>query len=451
MPEQSLANNKKILSTYFFIIVFFAITLFAGQFFIIREKFIELLIWQIILHIIFIFFYYKRHFISIKQIVIAAIFLRVGTAFIMPSLSDDIYRFIWDGQLIVHAQNPLLTTPDNYLANLSNTITDYSYYNKLHSLINHPQFYTCYPPLMQLVFTISAFAGGKSILISSIIIKLIVAFSDVVTVVFLIKILEKLKLDTKFVLLYALNPLVVIEGTGNAHFEVMQIALLLVSLYYILEKKYTIAAVFWGCAIVTKLLPLLLLPLVLRYLGWKKGIVFCIISLSFAAITFLPFVSVQSINTFSQSLNLYFQNFEFNASIYYLAREVGWWIKGYNYIQFIGPLLMGIFLLIYAVIYFAKRKYSDYTFSLFILIILSLYYFFATTVHPWYIINLLPFAILANKKYAFVWMAAAFLSYNAYSNIAFKENYFLLVFEYSLVAVAFFYSFRKRKVFTEKN
>ena len=445
MPEKSFANNKNFTTTYFFIIVFFALALFAGQYFISREKFIQLLIWQITLHVIFVFLYYKKEFISIKQIVIAAVFLRMGTAFIMPSLSDDIYRFIWDGQLIVHAQNPLLTTPDNYLANLSSTIPDYSYYSKLHNLINHPQFYTCYPPLMQLVFALAAFIGVKSILISSIVIKLIVAFSDVVAVVSLIKILKKLKVDTKLVILYALNPLVIIEGTGNAHFEVMQIALILVSLYYILEKKYTVAAIFWGAAIVTKLLPLLLLPLMLRYLGWKKGIVFCAISLSFAAISFLPFVSVQSINTFSQSLNLYFQNFEFNASLYYLAREIGWWIKGYNYIQFIGPLLMGIFLLIYAVIYFYKRKYSDYTFSLLVLIVLSLYYFFATTVHPWYIINLLPFAILANKKYAFVWMAAAFLSYNAYSNIAFKENYFLLVLEYCIVAGAIFYSYRNGK------
>ena len=446
MPEKSLAQNKNFSTHFFIIIIFFAIVLFAGQYFISREKFIQLLIWQISLHVIFVFLYYKKEFICLKQIVSAGIFLRVGTAFIMPSLSDDIFRFIWDGQLIVHSQNPLLTTPDNYLANLSNTITDYGYYSKLHSLINHPQFYTCYPPLMQFVFAVAAFIGGKSILVTSIIIKLIVGLSDVLAIVFLIKVLQKLKRNTKLILLYALNPLVIVEGTGNAHFEVMQIAFLFVSIYFILEKKYTIAAVFWGCAIVTKLLPLLLLPLLIRYLGFKKGIIFCIVSLSFAAISFLPFVSVQSINTFSQSLNLYFQNFEFNASIYYLAREVGWWVKGYNYIQFIGPLLMGIFLLIYAIIYFSKKKYSDYTFSLFVLIILSLYYFFATTVHPWYIINLLPFAIIANKKYAFVWMAAAFLSYNAYSNIAFKENYFLLIIEYCIVVVAIFYSFKKREL-----
>ncbi|MCY7290701.1 MAG: hypothetical protein LH615_00815 [Ferruginibacter sp.] len=445
MPDESVGYKNNFAKPFIILFAFFAITLFAGQYFITRENFFQLLIWQVLLHGFFLFFYYNKEQISIKQIILAAVVLRIGTAFIMPTLSDDVYRFIWDGQLMVHAQNPLLTTPDNYLANLPNSLPDIGYYTKLHSLINHPQFYTCYPPLMQLVFIIAAFIGAKSIIVSIVVIKIIVAFSDCIAIVFLYKILQKLTLDTKLILLYAFNPLVIIEGAGNAHFEVMQVALMLVSIYFILEKKLTLAAIFWGLAIITKLLPLLLLPLLIRYLGLKKGIIFCLISVSFAACSFLPFVSIQTIQTFSQSLNLYFQNFEFNATIYYLAREIGWWVKGYNYISFIGPLLMGIFLLIYAILFFSKKKYSDDSFFLFALIILSLYYFFATTVHPWYIINLLPFALLTNKKYAFVWMAAAFLSYHAYDN-PFKENYWVIGFEYCLVLVAIFYSFRKKKL-----
>lgn len=445
MPDNSIAYSNKTPSYFKWLFVMYGLLLFAGQYFITRENFLPLLAWQVLLHASLLFFYYKKQNISIKQIITTAIALRIGAAFISPSLSDDVYRFIWDGQLIVHTQNPLLTTPDNYLANLSGSSSDFNYYQKLHGLINHPQFYTCYPPLMQLVFAIAAFVGAKSIVVSIVVIKLLVAFSDCIAVIFLHKILKKLNIDNRLVLLYALNPLVIIEGAGNAHFEVMQVALMLVSFYYLLEQKLTLAAIFWGLAIVTKLLPLLLLPLLLRYLGLKKGIVFSMIAVSLAAVSFLPFLSIQTINTFSQSLNLYFQNFEFNASIYYVAREIGWWVKGYNYISFIGPLLMAIFLLIYAIVFFTKQKLSFYEFSLFNLIILSLYYFFATTVHPWYIINLLPFALFTNKKYAFVWMAAAFLSYHAYGNVPFKENYWILALEYFIVGVAIVYSFKKQK------
>ena len=169
------------------------------------------------------------------------------------------------------------------------------------------------------------------------------------------------------------------------------------------------------------------------------------IAASVALLLFIPFVATGSIGGFAKSLNLYFQNFEFNASIYYIAREVGWWFKGYNYISFIGPFLMLIFLSIYAVTFFVKRKLSLNDFSIYSLIILSLYYFFATTVHPWYIINLLPFALMANKKYAFVWMGIAFLSYNAYGNINFKENYYLLALEYLVVVTAMFFSLKKTR------
>lgn len=445
MPDTTFFN-KNYAKFYLVLILFFAITLFAGQYYIDRKDFNYLIGWQIALHLIFIFFYFTRKYISLQQLFFAAILLRFGSAFIMPSLSDDVYRFIWDGQLIVNGQNPLLTTPDSYLSAFSHSNENYLYLLQLHGLINHPQFYTCYPPLMQGVFTVAAFFGGSSIFISIVIIKLIVAFSDCVAVYFIGKILNKINADVKLVVLYALNPLVIIEGAGNAHFEVMQVALLVISIYFILQHKYNFAALFWGLAIVTKLLPLLLLPLIIRLLGLKKGILFCLIAVAIAVLLFIPFVATGSIDGFAKSLNLYFQNFEFNASIYYLAREVGWWFKGYNYISFIGPFLMVIFLLIYAAIFFVNRKLSITQFALCSLIILSLYYFFATIVHPWYIINLLPFTLMANKKYAFVWMGIAFLSYNAYGNINFKENYYLVGLEYLVVITAMFFSLKKDKI-----
>ena len=437
--------KKNYAKFYLVLIVFFAVTLFAGQYFIERKDFIYLVSWQLVLHVVFISFYLTRKYISLQQLLFAAIILRIGSAFIMPSLSDDVYRFIWDGHLIVNRQNPLLTTPDNYLSALNTSNVNYLYLRHLHSLINHPQFYTCYPPLMQGVFTVAAFLGGSSVFISIVIIKLIVAVADCVAVYIIIKILQKINADVKLVVLYALNPLVIIEGAGNAHFEVMQVVLLVISIYFILEQKFTVAAIFWGLAIVTKLLPLLLLPLIIRLLGLKKGIIFSLIAVLVAALLFLPFITTGSVEGFAKSLNLYFQNFEFNASVYYLAREIGWWLKGYNNISFIGPFLMAIFLLIYAVIFFVKRKLLLKEFAFYALIVLSLYYFFATTVHPWYIINLLPFALLANKKYAFVWMSIAFLSYNAYGNINFKENYYLVGLEYSVVLTAMFYSLKKEK------
>jgi alpha-1,6-mannosyltransferase len=439
-----VAAQKKLI---FFITPIFFITLIAGQVFIKRESFPLLLCWQILLYSFFCIAYILKEHISIRHIFIAAILLRLASAFLTPTLSDDVYRFIWDGQLIVQHQNPLLTTPNMWLQQAGKNVANYSYFEKLHSLINHPQFYTCYPPLMQGVFYIGAAIGGTDINVSIAIIKLMIAFIDCIGIFFLYKLLLHFSLNLKLIILYAINPLVIVEGSGNAHFEVVQVALMVIACYYLVTKKWLWAVLFWALAIVTKLIPLLLLPLFLKHLGFKKGVLFSVATLLLASITFLPFLSGTSIKGFASSLNLYFQNFEFNASIYYIAREIGWAVKGYNYISFIGPFLMGIFLLLYFIIFIINRKIDFIKFCNLVVIVFSLYYVFATTVHPWYMINLLSFAIIANKRYALVWMATAFLSYMAYSNNAFKENFYLIGLEYGIVLIAFLYPIiQKRKL-----
>lgn len=434
MPKIALNKTSWLLFSLLYLVL-----LAFGQIFLKREAFVAILFWQVLLHILLFIFYKFRSQISIQHIVIFAIVARVIAAFLLPTLSDDVYRFIWDGQLIVTGNNPMLSTPNDYLASLSTTTPHLDYWVLLHSKINHPQFYTCYPPLMQGIFWIGAFLGSKSIVASIVIIKLIIAAGDMLAVYFLYRLLVYFKLDEKLLVLYALHPLVIIEGAGNAHFEVVQVALLLGSIFYLFHKKMLWAALFWAFAIITKLVPLMLLPLCVRYLGFKKSIQFIIIVLLIVIVTFLPFVSEASINGFSKSLNLYFQNFEFNASIYYVAREIGWWFKGYNYISFIGPFLMLLFLSIYAFIYFKNKQLTDVHFLKMIIVVFTLYYLFATTVHPWYIINLFPLAILTNKKYVWVWVSAAFLSYNAYGNTPFHENVWLIVLEYASVLAAYIY------------
>ncbi len=441
--EKSAAQKKLLL----IIAPIFFIVLLAGQLLIKRESFGELFSWQLILYSLFCIFYILKEEIKFRHLFIFAIVLRVASAFLLPTLSDDVYRFIWDGQLIVHHQNPLLTTPNVWLQQVDKNIFDYTYYEKLHTLINHPKFYTCYPPFMQGVFYVGALIGGTDINISIVVIKLLIALIDCIGIYFLYKLLNHFKLHPSLVLLYAINPLVIIEGSGNAHFEVVQVAFMVIGCYYLVVKKWTFAILFWSLAIVTKLIPLVLFPLILKHLGFKKGIMFSTATLLFACLTFLPFLSGSSLQGFGSSINLYFQNFEFNASIYYIAREIGWAVKGYNYISFIGPLLMVIFLFIYAILFLWKKNIDFVQMCNLIVIIFSFYYAFATTVHPWYIINLLPFAIIASRRFAIIWMAAAFLSYSAYGT-TFKENFYIIALEYSIVLAAILIEIIKRKNIT---
>jgi alpha-1,6-mannosyltransferase len=442
MPEQLLNSwSRQNQLRYWIISSIFCGVLIAGLLFLKREQFGLLLAWQTVLYVFLVLLYQMRHIFRLSNIIKMAIAVRLVVAFIPPQLSDDIYRFIWDGQLMVHHQNPLLSTPDNLLPLLKENT---AYFTQLHGKINHPQFHTCYPPFMQLVFWMSAQLGGYNIITNIIILKLIIAITDSIAVVLLARLLQKLKLPVMLVILYAFNPAVIIEGTGNAHFEVMQVCFIVAAIYYSAQNKLLPAATLWGMAIITKLLPLVLLPLWIKKLGWKQGIIFSLISTGVAVLAFVPFISIEAINGFRQSLGLYFQNFEFNASVYYIARAIGWWAKGYNYISFVGPLLMGVFLIAYAVIFFTSRRANWYSFAVQAICVLALYYALATTVHPWYIINLLPFAILSGKRFPLVWCGVAFLSYHAYANDAFKEDLWITGLEYGIVVAAIIYEGRRK-------
>lgn len=441
MPEASTADNRANTRWGFWLLAGGYVLLLAGGLYLPREQFAWLLCWQAALYVLLGFLYKGRQQWQLNHIIIMAIVARLLAAFIPPQLSDDIYRFIWDGQLIAHGYNPLLSTPDGLLPSLQK---EPAYFTQLHGLINHPQHYTCYPPLMQGICWVGAKLGGYHIASNIILIKLTIAIVDSLAVLLIIKILRRLQLPTALVILYAFNPVVIIEGCGNAHFEVVQVCLMATAIFCALYQRFWLAAFWWGLAIVTKLLPLLLLPLWIKKWGWKKGLLFSLVSCSVAAVTFIPFVSIDFLTGFGKSLNLYFQNFEFNASLYYIARQIGWWVKGYNYISLIGPLLMGIFLALYAFLFFSKKKQDWQGFAKMAAIVLTLYYLLATTVHPWYIINLLPFALMAGWRYPLVWCGAAFFSYHAYGPKGFAENYWVIALEYGVVMVAFLFEWRRK-------
>jgi hypothetical protein len=79
------------------------------------------------------------------------------------------------------------------------------------------------------------------------------------------------------------------------------------------------------------------------------------------------------------------------------------------------------------------------------LIILSVYYFLASTVHPWYIISLLLLAIYTDFRFPILWSAVVILSYTAYANPNFEEDMVFLILEYFIVFGFMFYEILRVK------
>ncbi len=386
---------------------------------------------------------------NFKFLITIGILFRLISLVTIPNLSQDFYRFIWDGELFINGINPYLHLPNDLIQQSSITIANADLlYTKMGWL--SAEHYSNYPPLNQFIFAIASFIGGKNILSSVIVMRVFIISADIGILYFGKKLLENLKLPTYTIFWYFLNPLVIIELSGNLHFEGVMLFFFVLSLYLLSLNNWKLASVFYAFSISIKLVPLLFLPIFFKYFGFKKSIIFYILVLLINVLLFIPFYSDGFIENYSETIGLWFTNFEFNASIYYIIREIGFHIKGYNIIQTVGKITPFIVIIIVLSLSFLRKNNTLKSVCISMLAALSCYYFLSTTVHPWYLIFLLLLGILADFKFPILWTLSIILSYLAYMNVDNKENLILVFFEYlpvySLLGFELYTKLQKRQV-----
>ena len=429
-------KNRKYY--YIWLSLISAICYLLIGYFTVRSNFTQLIILYTLTFAAFILLSKKASTESINSLLIVSIIFRLIFIIAIPNLSDDFYRFIWDGRLINHHINPYLILPSslNSLALAQFNLAD------LYPYLNSPNYFTIYPPLNQLVFAASTYFFPHGLLGSVILIRVFLILADIGSIIFIRKILRKLALPASNVLFYALNPIVIIELAGNLHFEGLLIFFFLISLWFVIENKPIYSSLSLGFSIAVKLVPLIFLPLIVRKIGLKKSIIFCCITLSVFLASFIPFASTELFQNVFSSIDLYFQKFEFNASIYYLIRYIGYLIKGYNIIHVSGVVLSivtALFIGLTAI--FFKRKNNQQFFNK-LLLISSGYLFMALVIHPWYVIIPLTLSVFTTYRFPVLWSYTCIFSYATYRAHPYQEVLWLTFLEYMLVGVFLVYELK---------
>ena len=363
----------------------------------------------------------------------SAFLLRLILLFGIPTLSDDIYRFIWDGHLLNHGINPFDHLPGYYLT-AGNEIPGLS--QELFSQLNSPNYFTIYPPVAQATFALATWLSPNSWWGCSLILKLIIFLAEVGNAFLLILLLKTFNFQIRNSLLYLLNPLIIIELTGNLHFEGVMVFFLLLAFWIIVKwGKLAIAGIAFAAAIASKLLPLMFLPFFIKRFGWKRAILFFgIIGLALI-LFFFPLFNEAFLGSMSSSLDLYFRKFEFNASFYYLLRWIGFQIVGYNLIQYIGP---GLALITFCAILwyaFKEREVNWKSLPIAMLFAICTYLFCTTTVHPWYLALPIAFTCFTSFRFTLFWSYLITLTYINYSYPEYHENLWIVMLEYLTVGI----------------
>jgi hypothetical protein len=263
--------------------------------------------------------------------------------------------------------------------------------------------------------------------------------ADIGTIYFGRKLLKNLNLSPHLIFWYFLNPLVILELTGNLHFEGVMLFFFVWSVYLLSKNKWQLAGVIYALSIATKLLPLLFLPLFFKYLGIKKSILFYVIIGLTILLLFLPFYSPEFITNYFETVGLWFSNFEFNASVYNVVKKIGvtyFDAKPWELIKTYGKITP--YIIIGVVLLFSLFRKNEKLTGLInsMLWVMTIYYILSAIVHPWYIVFLVFLSIFTRYRFALLWSGFVILSYWAYSNPDYKEHLGLLWFEY-LVIFAF--------------
>lgn len=315
---------------------------------------------------------------------LAGIILRLLILPSPPIWSDDFYRFIWDGRLIQESISPWLFTPAQvvFLFPSLTTSPEYEFLNSQHYL-------SVYPPAMQMLFALSAIA--EKLWIKIILLKLPLFLSEVVTLLIIRLLILKKQLDSSAMALYAFHPLIIIEGVGNMHHEILLVPFLGAALMY--AGRFSSGCFIAGAAAI-KLTPIIWLP---YFVFQSKSKVFTLLLCIFIlAIAFLPIMTHGAFAHYAKALYEYLHSFSFNR-------------------VFVAPAWLTGFVVITAIALLSFHKHKNVP-TLLGVVFLAL----SSTIHPWYLIPLLFFNLTARLKAVWLWSLTIVLSYFHYQYLPFQ-------------------------------
>ena len=361
----------------------------------------------------YLMMYFCRKDLSIQRWEYLALITFLIPLFSIPTLSPDFYRFLWDGELTTLGIHPYAFTPNEIIE--QGLIEGNSYMHDLYANITDlsKKHYSPYPTINQVYFIVPAWITD-SIFPALIIMRLMILLTLMIGYRFLKKILIKTGIPIVNVVLLLFNPFLIIEVMDNLHFEGVMMAWLIIGLYYLIIKKWVLGSLFWGVAIAVKLTPLILLPTFLRYFKIKRSILLYVLIVTLSTLLTMIMLWPEYAGNVLRSIRLYFNNFEFNASVLEIIKWCVDPFTEYSPTPIAGPItvLLGtisiFFIAWWRPINTVKELLSRFMW------LYVVYLIFATTVHPWYIILPLVFSIFSSNKGVLAWSFLIMLSYGFY-------------------------------------
>ena len=355
-----------------------------------------------------------------------------------PWFSNDVYRYIWDGRVSAAGINPYQYPPDHIqLEHLQD--------ENIFPAINYPEIATVYPPVTQFFFWLNFHIGDSMVSW-----KIILLFLEISLTMILFKLAELLKINKMRVMLFTLNPLVIIETYMNGHFEILGLLFLWLAIYLFYVKREWLCNLAVIPAVLVKFLPLLIYLPFMRPQFRKK--ILLIIGIS--AIVVIPFTLSGTIpmSGFLSYINRWSFNgaiFKVITSIIYLlpikAINIGYFNLNdhlemvYLNQEFYYKIFAAVILLFVIFDQWRKSQSEFYPAGIRPLtagfMITGTFLLLTPTLHPWYLLWIIPFLIFLPRWSWLIFTFLIQLSYQVIHNSQltgiWQEQTWILLLEYT--------------------
>jgi hypothetical protein len=192
-------------------------------------------------------------------VLVVAAAARLALLPVAPTLSDDVYRYVWEGRVAAAGCDPWRHSPDDpALAHLRD--------DTIHPRVNHPQLASIYPPL-----AVAGFALVARISPTVSAFKVWVVLHDLALVALLLAWARRRGGDPTAVLIYAWNPLVLVEYAGTGHADPTAMVWLVAALA-LAQARPVASALAAAAGALVKLAPLAALPALGRAWTWRARV-----------------------------------------------------------------------------------------------------------------------------------------------------------------------------------
>lgn len=323
--------------------------------------------------------------IPLHQVLMLALVLRVLVWCGAPLLENDFFRYLWDAYRFAISGTPYEGAPAGYWIDASVPPA----FRAILQQINYPEIPTIYGPVTQLLFLLGyLIAPGQ--------VAALQALNGLLDMG-LIYLLARVGAKPRWLLLYAVSPLVLKECVMTAHPDGLLGILLIGALVW--ARRSWLAGVLMGMALACKVSALVVLPFLWKRARWR-GMVFAAVAV---LLCYLPFIWQPGSELFA--LKTFARVWRFNPLLFGVIEQV----VAADWVRPVAALLLAVVLL---ALYWRDWRASLQTQriapadqALGALLLL------APVVNAWYLLWFLPFAVLRPSRTAWAATVVVPLAY----------------------------------------